>query len=293
MKKHTLHVVPNLDVARVSWASGFCMSAHKGGAEITHPSDVPQDAPRLYIGDAIDWAVTRPDSMGYFLAAVDGTAQERDNVAHAGITFTPSAADMERARHLLGASRVASEGFPVDFDELDPIAGQVGRRDCIVGFVGRTDSDKGMDVELGLVERLSALGVAAVHLSSGTNKIGGSLHQRGVEVADRLTRPEYLRRLARLGCVINTSPRESLFVSGIEASRMGVPVLAPLVAESGIADWNLPDRFYNPSNLAEAAAMVLEILGKSDVPDVSGYSANRYVQRVTQQIEMTREGAVS
>lgn len=290
MKKHTLHVVPNLDVARVSWASGFCASAEKGGAQITSPAEVPQHAPRLYIGDEIDWNLTNPDNMGYFLAAADGVPRERDNVEHSGVTLTPSVADMGRAKCLLGATRTFAEGFPIDLEELDGVAQDAGAHNYSVGFVGRTDADKGLELELQLVRRLSALGIKIIHLSSTANTIKDQLSRYGVEVAEHLTRSAYLGQLAALGCVINTSPRESLFVSGIEASRMGVPVLAPRVSESGIADWNLPSRFYNPNDIEAAVAMSLDAFGSREVPDVSHYSAREYVARVLQRIEAAREG---
>jgi hypothetical protein len=155
-----------------------------------------------------------------------------------------------------------------------------------VGFVGRTDADKGVDLELLIATDLAKMGMKILHLSSWPNTRAEELVRAGVEVCDNLKRHEYLGRLASLGCVVNTSPRESLFVSGIEATRLGIPVFAPRVIESGITDWNNPEFLYDPSDIQGAAGIISEASGISDIsiPDVSRYSAANYVERVRNHI---------
>jgi hypothetical protein len=284
--KKPLHVVPNLDIGGVSWARGFCDSVSRAGAIITTPDATKVGQPTLYIGDRIDWTTVADHlSTGYFLAAVDGTAQERDNSALAAVTTTPSLADQARARQLLGATHVYADGFPLHFGELDEVRADAGSyRGRSVGFVGRTDKDKGPAAELALAARLIKCGIHVVHLSGTKNTIARELSELGVEVRERIPREEYLGRLARLGCVANTSPRESLFVSGIEASYLGVPVVAPAVFGTGIADWNLADRLYKPNDADDAVEIIERALSSSTVPDVSWYDAAAYVRRVRDHI---------
>lgn len=289
--KQKLHVVTNLEVSQVSWAAGFCNSAYSAGATIVTPEQAPANVPKLYIGDEVPWdQIHDPGLTGYFLAAVDGTAQEQINVERAAMTTTPSMADYERAQRMLAGSRVFVDGFPLNLAELDLVRSNVikhqkGR----VGFVGRTDIDKGVDAELALAAVLKKRGIQAVHLSSASNTISAELTALGVEVLENLTREQYLGRLAYLGCVVNTSPRESLFVSGLEASRLGVPVVAPLVEGSGITDWNMKDRFYRPDNFEAAADMIEAAIESDEVPDVTRYSASCYVNRVGERIERLEE----
>lgn len=286
--KYPLHVVTNLEVSHVTWANAFCEATQKAGAQISNPSEVPAEAPALYIGDSIDWSsVPQPATAAYFLAAADGTDQERINVDHAVFTTTPSRPERERTCRLLGGNAVFADGFPLDLNELEAVKAAQGNQNAfVVGFVGRTEADKGPTRELAIAALLAAQGIRAVHLSATPNLIGSELTALGVTVEQTLNRSEYISRLATLGCLINTSPRESLFVSGIEATYLGVPVIAPQVAETGIADWNKPEWFYEPDEPETALHLIANIAsGNSDVPDVSFYDATKYLERLQRHFE--------
>ena len=280
--KTGLTVVANLDRSSVSWANTFCGAVASSGARVVSAAERVK-SPVLYIGDSIDWDggdYSRP--TGYFLAAVDGTGQERRNVEQAQITTTVSRAEQTRAARLLGGDRVVVDGFPVDFTELQAVADQGIRRLPSIGFIGRTDEDKGPNLELLIAKRARTFGVKVMHASHIPVARASELTDAGVEVITPTSRKAYLGWLASVGCVINTSPRESLFVSGIEASYLGVPVVAPCVEESGIEDWNHPDRYYDASSPDQAVDLALELAGSTqvDVPDVSRYGAQQYVRRV-------------
>lgn len=284
-----LTVVANLDRAQVSWANGFCNAVETAGAEVVNRPWYSANATVLYIGDSIDWtSIGAEQRAGYFLAAADGTDVEDMNIRNARLTTTVSQAEKSRAEHLFGTKTLAVDGFPINFMELNGVRRSAEQRTIpTVGFIGRTDKDKGPELELAIADIARKLGAEVVHISNMTNELRPELEEIGVKVYERVTRAEYLGRLANLGCVINTSPRESLYVSGIEASYFGVPVIAPDVEGSGIADWNPKERFFDGSKPEEAAniAVALAAAKAVDTPDVSRYAAEPYVQRVLERLE--------
>jgi len=286
--KYPLHVVTNIDRSQVTWANAFCNAMQNAGAQIVNPGEIPCHASALYIGDSIDWeSVDDGEVAAYFLAAADGTELEKDNVSRAAFTTTPSQSEKERMHRLLNGTAVFADGFPIDFGELDAVkAQQPGPRPFTVGFIGRTEADKGPKCELAIADILARQRIKAVHLSSTANAISGELAAQGVDVAQNLQRSEYVGRLAALKCVINTSPRESLFVSGLEATRIGIPVIAPRVAETGIDDWNRPDWFYDPDKPESIVDILSNIaMGDNETPDVSFYESYRYLERINVHFE--------
>lgn len=247
-----------------------------------------EGVPKLYIGDQINWQ-TASDPVGYFLAAVDQTRQEAVNINFANISTTVSTADKVRAEMLVPYKEVFVDGFPIDLEAIDSAARGVTKnhRRKVIGFLGRTARDKGIDKEIEIAKELSTYaGIDVVHISSTPNSAAKTLIELGVEVMQNLTKDQYLGNLALLSCVINASPRESLFVSGIEATRMGIPVIAPNVAQSGILEWNNPEWIYDQNNASDAAELAVRLcsINSDDIPDVSQFSATHYVKRVKERI---------
>jgi glycosyltransferase involved in cell wall biosynthesis len=282
-----LTIVTNLDTNRVSWAEGFCSAAKAGGAEVSR--DIMTDGtPQLLIGDEIDWERTATNNTAYFLAATDGTQCETENVWRSQFTTTVSRAEKIRTERFFDATdHIFVDGFPLNTAELDTF--RIHRKIHslpTIGFIGRSDADKGPERELLVAAHLKKLGVNVIHISNTMNALTPFLEQLGVEVYQQVSREEYLSRLATLGCVVNTSPRESLFVSGLEAASLGVPVIAPRVSESGITDWNLAQNMYDPDNVEEAAHLAVSLATSyGNVPDVCSYSSNAYVERIAARFE--------
>lgn len=282
-----LTVVANLDRARVSWANSFCDAVDQAGARVVDTL-CDTDSPHLFIGDNIPWVNDRRERRTcYFLAAVDGTEEEAINIENTGTTSTVSRAEKSRAYHFFGDDSVYVDGFPMNLLELDEID---ETRQCQVpriGFVGRSDRDKGPELELQIASIARKMGAEVVHISNTMNDLAPNLRQIGAEVFKPTSRREYLGKLATLGCVVNTSPRESLYVSGLEASRLGVPVIAPRVEDSGISDWNFDERFFDINNPEEATdlAATLAVAKCVDVPDISRYAATAYVKRILANLE--------
>lgn len=284
-----LTVVANLDRTQVSWANSFCDAVYQAGAKVV---DTPcnTDSSRLFIGDNISWANDQRDHRScYFLAAVDGSRNEARNIKNAGITSTVSQAEKSRAYRFFGDDSIYVDGFPMNFSELDEIDEIRRHQVPKIGFVGRSDKDKGPELELQVASIARAMGAEVVHISNTINTLAPNLRQLGVEVFRSTSRRAYLGRLATLGCVVNTSPRESLYVSGLEASRLGVPVIAPRVKDSGISDWNSDERFFDINKPEDAAslAVTLATTKRVDTPDVSRYAAASYVERILAHLEQT------
>ena len=287
MPASRLAIVTNLNRGQVSWANSFCDAMSQAGAEIL---DRPHDPerPALFIGDDIPWeTIPHHHRAGYFLAAADGTPSEARNIKMASMTSTVSSAEKIRSLHFFGDSSVHVDGFPIDFSELDRIDSDRQYKTPILGFVGRSDTDKGPDLELEIASIARKMGAKIVHISNTPNRIAPELEQIGAEIFKPATRSEYLSRLAMLGCVINTSPRESLYVSGIEATRLGVPVIAPHAESSGIYDWNIEERFFDATSpeMATSLAIALATTKSIDTPDVSRYAANLYYDRIIANLE--------
>lgn len=285
-----LTVVANLNRAQVSWADGFCSAVESAGATVADLTEVDSaQGSILFIGDVINWkSIDDEGRVGYFLAAADGTTLEAENIRRANLTTTVSSAEQVRAEQLFSSSSISVDGFPIDFTELAKMRCRRAQRSTpTIGFIGRTDADKGPELEVQIAIAAKKRGARVLHISNMANALGPRLKQERVEVYDNVSRAEYLGRLAGLGCVINTSPRESLYVSGLEASYLGVPVVAPWVEGSGIRDWNLPERFYNRNQPEEAVELAMSLSTQQYVntPDVSSYAAPSYVQRVLARLE--------
>ena len=278
-------IVKNLNMDQVSWSRTFCDSAEYEGIRVVE-SPVDDYQNRLFIGDTISSRMLGKRACNiYFLAAVDGTDEEHDNILKTTYTTTVSNAEKERVMRIfpdVDHNKIEVDGFPVDLNTIAGMADmQLDKIDRSVCFLGRTDADKGIGMELGLTECLSADGYSVFHLTPHAASARLELERAGSQVIEQLRGEDYLKLLSRMNCVVNTSPRESLFVSGIEAAALDIPVIAPDVADSGIWDWNDPENFYQAEDTDDAIKAIRRVCKKDTVSAVTidQYQPFRYFDR--------------
>lgn len=286
MRKKEFSVVANLSRTDVTWADTYCKAMKRCGVQVSGAVSRNGAEGRLFIGDRLDGVVgNAAGKTMYFLAAVEGTKQEQDNVAHMRWTTTVSPQERERAVRLLGAdpARVSVEGFPLPIERLQALSRFIPRQDArSVCFLGRMMPDKGQNLELELAAGLVSAGFSVLHMSNG--HVGGAdeLRRRGVRVVEGVSGVRYHTLLAGCRGAVNTSPRESLFVSGMEAAALGVMVLAPDVPESGIRAWNRPECLYPADDAQIALEHILTLLASPlpHVADVRRYDEKRYARGI-------------
>jgi glycosyltransferase involved in cell wall biosynthesis len=288
-RSRKLVVVKNLGT-NVSWSKSYIEAAEKTGCRITSTIDASSPENRIYIGDSIDYRSLGERACNIcFLAAADCTEQEHDNILMTNHTTTVSQAEKARITGIfqdINETKITVDGFPVDVDSLELIkslgAEKIEKSVC---FLGRSDADKGPSLEIEMARLLREQDYKVFHLSPCKISIADELISLGVNVFEGITGRPYLKLLSRMGCVINTSPRESLFVSGIEASVLGVPVIAPNAIGSGIADWNKPEYFYSFGDSQSAVNLVKQFMGQHNIlPDLDRFSAEKYFERINRHI---------
>ncbi len=290
-------VIENFNGARVSWADLYVRNAQLIGYDVQKTTTSETVGHKIFLGD------TLPGQMGYgglnlyFLAAADGTENEYVSARRTDAVTTVSSAEKRRLLNAfpdLDPRTISVDGFPV-YNQKQIVSALRGTEKSTkdsVAFVGRTDSDKGLELELAIAEELRRAHILTAHLSAGRNMIAHELTSLDVVVKEGLSGDAYLGALSEYGAVVNTSPRESLYVSGIEATALGLPVFSPNATDSGIRDWNLDDRFYNPRDIKGAVAAISETLEAGvelSLPDVSRYSVGAYFDRIDALLERNND----
>lgn len=292
------HIVENFWGAKISWADTYTDAASRSGFDILQTTSNDTYGDKIFLGDKLPVQLGANGIHLYFLAAADGTDTERESSLRTdGVTTVSNA---EKSRLLatfpdIEAWRVSVDGFPVyNEDVYDTITrrntmSQVGS----VAFLGRAVAEKGPLLEIKLAKELVRSGLRVLHMSNTVVPIANELQNAGVRVYENIQGEAYLQRLADVGAVINTSPRESLFVSGIEASVLGVPVFAPDNAESGIWDWNIIERKYDAADINSTVDMVRDTLAQKtteiSIPDVSRYESAHYFKDIAQRMDELRD----
>ncbi|MEI7917969.1 MAG: hypothetical protein WCH58_01145 [Candidatus Saccharibacteria bacterium] len=297
-RENQIAVIKNFDGALVSWSETYCRSAKQQGFDVRSEYNANDLSDKIFLGDKIPKTMGHAGCNIFFLGAADCSKRELTSIKLTDATTTVSSAEKKRivnAFPYLNPDKISVDGFPIDLELLQGIKESTlshnRKIDNSVCFLGRTDNDKGPNEEIEIVKALRDKGYNIFHLSGGKISISDKLNEMGVNVIEGISGQKYLELLSQMDCVVNTSPRESLFVSGLEASGVGVPVLAPLIEDSGIQDWNLAERLYDYKDISSVVKMIQEISSESRdlvIPDVSYYDKTAYFNRIRQLCDKVR-----
>lgn len=296
-KCERLVVVKNFDGSSVTWSDSFCDSAKLFNCEVVDSiADIEKLDNYIFLGDKIPKNLGKIGCSIYFLAAADRTQQEYENVIATSHTTTVS--NSEKTAILdkfpnINSNKISVDGFPINLELLNTVKKSIKlKMKKSVCFLGRTDSDKGPHEELIAVEALKRLGYSVFHLANCKISIYNELSKLGAIAVENLNGLKYLNLLATMGCVVNTSPRESLFVSGLEATGLGLPIIAPSIVNSGINDWNLPNRFYRSGDIYNLLDIVREIELSNNIiiPSIDKYDHKAYFNRQNDHFIDIRQG---
>lgn len=221
----------NLDCSVVSWADSFIESLTYRNVKFINSEDIKyhNGDNLLLIGDCIPPEICLYDNQYiYFLAAADITQFEHRNIIMTQACIVPSSTEKRKVDVAWPelADKIYVMGFPINpqiIETVNRLHNEYRRKHIL--FIGRGDIDKGIERELQISKTLRAQKYEVVHISNTQLKYRADMQNSGIDIIERASKEEYLKVIKEAICVINTSPQESLFVAGIEAEMLGIPVL--------------------------------------------------------------------
>lgn len=216
----------------------------------------------------------------YFLAAADITQLERRNIILTRACIVPSSTEKEKISAAWPdlSEKIYVMGFPIDprkIETVNRLQNEYGRKHIL--FIGRGDTDKGIEREIQMAQALKAQNYAVVHISNTELKFEAEMRDAGIHIVDGRVKEEYLKVIKEAICVINTSPRESLFVAGIEAEMLGIPVLYLDSENNAIREYS--GYAYQDE---QTALRIIAGLSSKDyyIRDLPYYYADHYAERL-------------
>lgn len=278
-----IYVVTNLDCNIVSWADSFIESLTNRNIKFIKSKDIKyhNGDNLLLIGDNIPPEICLYDNQYvYFLAAADITQFERHNIIMTHACIVPSSTEKKKIDVAWPelTDKIYVMGFPINSQIIETVNRHYNeyRRKYIL-FIGRGDIDKGIERELQISKTLQAQNYEIVHISNTQLKYREDMQNLGIHIIERASKEEYLKVIKEAICVINTSPQESLFVAGIEAEMLGIPVLY-------VENENNAIREYSEYAYQDEHDVVRIIAGLSQkdyyIRDLSYYYADHYIERL-------------
>ena len=198
--------------------------------------------PRGNVPDSLRriWAERLPEILAYLLSRPVWLLERLGfHLANAIFVLSPSMADDLGLRKPRFEEKLYEHGArPVDVDRFKPIT-PYAERELVVGYLGRLDEEKGVDVLTEAVKHLSK-DIKFLFIGDGAlrNHIETELSDRIADGSVEITGwvehdsvPEYLNSIRFL---VMTSRTEGVPTTALEAMACGTPVLATAVG--GIPD---------------------------------------------------------
>lgn len=212
------------------------------------------------------WRSRIPDPIAYLLSrCVWGLERAGYSLAHGVVSLSPSMADdlgLRRYEHKLHEHGAR----PVNLDRFSPSVPYEERPDRI-GYLGRLDEEKGVDVLIDVVQKLAG-DVEFVFIGDGAlrpeieTRLESEIEAGTVSITGWVDHDEVPAHLAELRLLVSTSPTEGVPTTALEAMACGTPVAAfpvggiPDVVADGETGVLLEDQ--NPAAVATTIQATLE-----------------------------------
>lgn len=284
-------VVKNLDVGAVTWAKLFCEQAERYGWGVV---DTPcsGNTYRLFLGDTISKEVLCMDGLNiYLLAAFEGSSSEISNIESTDVTLLPSRSELRKVRQVIPGLEIRKllvNGFPVNTQELLRLRLPFGEKgEKSVCFAGETRPEKNPELEIAVARRLVKEGFSCIHMSPFAVSYKEELANAGVSVMEYVQHSLYINMLTNYRFIVNTSLRESLWISGIEGAILGGIPIAPNHESSGLTEWCPNHLLYNYSSPIEDILKKVTRIREADAIPLSifsWYDSSQYFKRLCEHL---------
>lgn len=278
-----IYIVTNLDRSVVSWADSFIESLSHHNVKFINSGDIKNHNGDdiLLIGDDIPQEICLYDNRYvYFLAAADMTQLERRNIMMTQACIVPSTTEKRKISAAWPelAEKIYVMGFPINSQKIEAVnrlQNKYGRKHIL--FIGRGDIDKGIELEIQIARMLREQKYTIVHIANTKLKFKTEMQDAGIYIIEEASKEEYLKIIKEAICVINTSPQESLFVAGIEAEMLGIPVLYLESKYNAIREYS--EHMYRDQ---QTAIHIISGLSSKDyyVRNLPYYDAGHYAERL-------------
>jgi hypothetical protein len=278
-------LVKNLNTDDVTWALSFQQSALEAGFKVSDSTYTISHI-KLFIGDVITPEMIADNALNiYFCAAIEGLEEERRSIGLTDVTLLASSQELSKAARYFpeyDSSKYLVNGFPVQVSKIKKMASDWSeKKPKSVCFLGETRPEKNPEFELRLILELTQQGYRCAHLSPAAISISDKLQDLGCEVVENIRGAKYLAKADEFQFAINTSHRESLFISGIEAHALGAVPIMPNMPTSGYFDWCPEELMYEPDNIGQVIQLISE-LSESNRPqlNIDWYDEQQYFSRL-------------
>lgn len=238
-----IYIVANLDRDKVSWANSFIESLKGRNIQYIEVDEIKAHKGDfiLFLGDAIPAEIHLYDNYYvYFLAAAGFSRIEYKNITatHATIVSSNTEKKKIQKRWKDVSDKIYTMGFPISSRIIKDIndSWKPQKRDYVL-FIGRGDIDKGIELELQIAKQL-ANSYHLVHITNTELAYREAMLAAGIRIIEKVEKRKYLQIVKGAICIINTSPKESLFISGVEAAMLGVPVLYIEGEDNAISEYS-------------------------------------------------------